>query len=244
MIVVTGLAASATAYLITRIGFFYRSRAHHRAPRIALDNFLPGPTPSVTVLVPSYQEDERDHPHHAADRGAAGVPRPAGRAADRRPAAAEDPGRPRPAARAPGRCRPRSRPSSPCPYARVQAAYERFEQCPDRARPARHHRRRTCATSPPSTGSPPAGCYGLGRRQEIVDHTDAFFVEHILNALGRRSRHDRRGAGGRRRRRSAALPAGPAASSCTAGCSPSSTPPDQLRAQAVRLVVAASRTRR
>src|SRR3569833_3786001 len=59
MVVVTGLAASATAYLITRIGFFYRSRAHHRAPRIALDNFLTGDTPAVTVLVPSYQEDER-----------------------------------------------------------------------------------------------------------------------------------------------------------------------------------------
>src|ERR1700759_34314 len=59
MVVVTGLAASATAYLITRIGFFYRSRAHQRAPRIALDNFLAGPTPSVHVLVPSYQEDER-----------------------------------------------------------------------------------------------------------------------------------------------------------------------------------------
>ena len=59
MIVVTGLAASATAYLITRIGFFYRSRAHHRAPRIALDNFLSAETPSVTVLVPAYQEDER-----------------------------------------------------------------------------------------------------------------------------------------------------------------------------------------
>jgi len=57
--VITGLAASAIAYLITRIGFFYRSRAHQRAPRIALDNFLAGPTPSVHVLVPSYQEDER-----------------------------------------------------------------------------------------------------------------------------------------------------------------------------------------
>src|SRR4051794_9330156 len=59
MVVVTGLAASATAYLITRIGFFYRSRAHHRAPRIVLDTFLQATTPSVTVLVPSYQEDDR-----------------------------------------------------------------------------------------------------------------------------------------------------------------------------------------
>src|SRR4051794_15202066 len=59
LVVITGLAASATAYLITRIGFFYRGRGHHRAPRIVLDNFLQGPTPSVTVIVPSYQEDER-----------------------------------------------------------------------------------------------------------------------------------------------------------------------------------------
>jgi hypothetical protein len=59
MIVVTGLAASAVAYLITRIGFFYRSRSHHRAPRIVLDTFLADPLPSVTVLVPAYQEDER-----------------------------------------------------------------------------------------------------------------------------------------------------------------------------------------
>src|SRR5262245_1570596 len=59
MLVVTALTGSATAYLITRIGFFYRSRAHHRAPRIALDNFLAGDVPTVSVLVPSYQEDER-----------------------------------------------------------------------------------------------------------------------------------------------------------------------------------------
>src|SRR3954469_21156374 len=56
LVVVTGLAASATAYLITRIGYFYRSRAHHRAPRIVLDTFLQSRTPSVTVIVPSYQE--------------------------------------------------------------------------------------------------------------------------------------------------------------------------------------------
>src|SRR5664280_1911589 len=59
MLVVTGLAASAMAYLITRIGFFYRSRAHRRAPRAAIDNFYEHSVPTVTVLVPSYQEDER-----------------------------------------------------------------------------------------------------------------------------------------------------------------------------------------
>lgn len=59
IIVVTALTASAMAYLITRIGFFYRSRAHHRAPRAEIDHFFTQSVPTVTVLVPSYQEDER-----------------------------------------------------------------------------------------------------------------------------------------------------------------------------------------
>ena len=60
MLMVTGLATSAMAYLITRIGFFYRSRAHQRASRPVLDAFFDTPAAApVTVLVPSYQEDER-----------------------------------------------------------------------------------------------------------------------------------------------------------------------------------------
>lgn len=59
MVVVTALTASAMAYLITRIGFFYRSRGHRRAPRAALDDFFDESVPSVTVIVPSYQEEER-----------------------------------------------------------------------------------------------------------------------------------------------------------------------------------------
>jgi EAL domain-containing protein (putative c-di-GMP-specific phosphodiesterase class I)/cellulose synthase/poly-beta-1,6-N-acetylglucosamine synthase-like glycosyltransferase len=177
MIVVTGLAASATAYLITRIGFFYRSRAHQRAPRIALDNFLAATTPSVTVLVPSYQEDERiirttlfsaalqeypglrvtlliDDPQQPKTRAA----RDLLRSARALPAAIEA--------------------ELAAPFGRVQSAYERFEQRDDR---------------PTTTGDmrdladeyrfAVGWLYGLGRRQEIVDHTDAFFVEHIVNAL-------------------------------------------------------------
>ena len=59
MVMVTGLATSAMAYLITRIGFFYRSRAHTRASRAVLDAFFDQAAAPVTVLVPSYQEDER-----------------------------------------------------------------------------------------------------------------------------------------------------------------------------------------
>lgn len=59
LLMVTGLATSAMAYLITRIGFFYRSRSHTRASRVVLDAFFDQPAAPVTVLVPSYQEDER-----------------------------------------------------------------------------------------------------------------------------------------------------------------------------------------
>jgi EAL domain-containing protein (putative c-di-GMP-specific phosphodiesterase class I)/cellulose synthase/poly-beta-1,6-N-acetylglucosamine synthase-like glycosyltransferase len=182
MVVVTGLAASATAYLITRIGFFYRSRAHHRAPRIALDNFLAGDTPSVTVLVPAYQEDERvirttlltaalqeypglrvvlliDDPQQPKTRAA----RDLLRSARALPAAIEA--------------------ELAAPFGRVQAAYDRFElSLEDRAeRVATTTDMRDLADEYRfSVG----WLYSLGRRQEMVDHTDVFFVDHILNALG------------------------------------------------------------
>jgi EAL domain-containing protein (putative c-di-GMP-specific phosphodiesterase class I)/cellulose synthase/poly-beta-1,6-N-acetylglucosamine synthase-like glycosyltransferase len=178
MTVVTGLAASATAYLITRIGFFYRSRAHQRAPRIALDNFLAGPTPSVAVLVPSYQEDERiirttlltaalqeypglrvtlliDDPHQPRTRAA----RDLLRGARALPAAIE--------AELAG------------PFGRIQAAYERFDQSRDNRATSTDDMRDLAGEYRFAVG----WLYGLGRRQEIIDHTDVFFVEHILHAL-------------------------------------------------------------
>ncbi|MCO7221003.1 glycosyltransferase family 2 protein [Klenkia sp. PcliD-1-E] len=58
LLLVTLLAVSAVAYLITRIGFFYRVRNHQRATRIALDSFIDQDRPpTMTVLVPSYQEE-------------------------------------------------------------------------------------------------------------------------------------------------------------------------------------------
>ncbi|MEO6880728.1 MAG: glycosyltransferase family 2 protein, partial [Mycobacteriaceae bacterium] len=59
LVMVTGLATSAMAFLITRIGAFYRIRGHVRAPRVVLDAFFDTPAAPLTVIVPSYQEDER-----------------------------------------------------------------------------------------------------------------------------------------------------------------------------------------
>ncbi|MFF5288412.1 EAL domain-containing protein [Paractinoplanes globisporus] len=178
MVVVTGLAASATAYLITRIGFFYRSRAHHRAPRIALDNFLAGDTPSMTVLVPSYQEDERvirTTLLSAALQEYTGL---------RVVLLIDDPQQPRTriardqllAARAlPGKIEA----EFAAPYARFQASYERFvADCDDRA--ATVEDMRTLAAD---YRFAVGWLYGLGHRQEMTDHTDVFFAEHIVGRL-------------------------------------------------------------
>lgn len=58
MAIITLLTITSTSFLICRLAFFYRSRAHHRAPRAALDQLLER-APSLTALVPSYQEDAR-----------------------------------------------------------------------------------------------------------------------------------------------------------------------------------------
>jgi cellulose synthase/poly-beta-1,6-N-acetylglucosamine synthase-like glycosyltransferase len=59
LVVITALTASALAYLTTRLGFFYRASAHQRTPRASLEAYFAREAPPLTVLVPSYQEDER-----------------------------------------------------------------------------------------------------------------------------------------------------------------------------------------
>ena len=57
LIAVSFLAASATAYLFARLGFYYRAKRHHRMPRAMIDEFYATRRPTVTALVPSYQEE-------------------------------------------------------------------------------------------------------------------------------------------------------------------------------------------
>ncbi len=56
---VSALAASSLAYLVARLGFFARAKAHRRVARASIDAQLAEHAPSLTVLVPSYQEDPR-----------------------------------------------------------------------------------------------------------------------------------------------------------------------------------------
>ena len=179
LVVVTALTASAMAYLITRIGFFYRSRAHKRAPRAAIDQFFTQSVPTVTVLVPSYQEDERiirttllsaalqEHPHLRVVLLIDDPPTPTTAAAKLLLETA------------------RSLPSRieaelAVPLKRVREALEHFEsiQIGDR-RPTAQDMMVLASHYEFSA----LWLGELGGRHEIVDHADSFFVDHVLGAL-------------------------------------------------------------
>ncbi|MCY1137669.1 EAL domain-containing protein [Actinoplanes sp. Pm04-4] len=181
MLVVTGLAASAIAYLITRIGYFYRARGHQRAPRIMLDEFIGGKTPSLTVLVPSYQEDERTNRTTLLSAALQEYP------GLRVTLLIDDPRAPKTRAARDMLLAARALPGQieaelQGPFRRVSTAYAHFDEqvrmrggylvvLEDMRRLAAEYRFAS------------DWLYDLGARQEIVDHTDIFFVEHILHPL-------------------------------------------------------------
>lgn len=57
--VVGGLVYGNLVYQICRMGYFRRLRSHRPAARRKLDGLFRGKAPSLTVLVPSYKEEER-----------------------------------------------------------------------------------------------------------------------------------------------------------------------------------------
>jgi cellulose synthase/poly-beta-1,6-N-acetylglucosamine synthase-like glycosyltransferase len=57
--IISLLSYSATAYLLTRIGYYRRAQEHRRVPRAALDELYAQRTPTLTVLVPSFCEEPR-----------------------------------------------------------------------------------------------------------------------------------------------------------------------------------------
>ena len=59
LVIVTVLTASSLAYLLSRLGYFYRTRSHHRTSRAVLERFYDITAPTLTTIVPSYQEDAR-----------------------------------------------------------------------------------------------------------------------------------------------------------------------------------------
>lgn len=55
-LIVSFLVWSSISYLLARQGAMSRARAHRRAPRAVLDTYFDARRPSLTVLIPSYQE--------------------------------------------------------------------------------------------------------------------------------------------------------------------------------------------
>ena len=179
LVVMTALTASAMAYLIARIGFFYRTRAHQRAPRAAIDQFFSRSVPTVTVLVPSYQEDARvirttllsaalqEHPYLRVVLLIDDPVHPTSRSARRLLDAART---------LPGEIEAELR----VPLAHVRGALERFEELQTNDRRSTVDDMRELASHYEWSSN---WLIGLGERHAIVDHADAFFVDRVIGAL-------------------------------------------------------------
>jgi cellulose synthase/poly-beta-1,6-N-acetylglucosamine synthase-like glycosyltransferase len=179
LLIVTLLTAASLAYLLARLAYFYRTRSHRRAARASIDELFSRSRPSLTVLVPSFQEDARvvrmtllsaalqeypdlrvvllvddpPHPHYGRERRLLEAVRAL-------PGHVEDLLRE--------------------PAARFGSALERFEM--------------DGSGSDPCSGPELLALAGeyeaavewlveLAEAQVVVDHTDAFFAEHVVKRL-------------------------------------------------------------
>ena len=234
LVIMSLLACSALAYLTTRLGYYSRTRSHRRATRVELSQPFERSAPSLTVLVPSYQEDERVIRMTLLSAALQEYP------ALELVLLIDDPPEPRYAAPAAMLAAAQRLPGEieallAEPMQRVQSGAGPFDAASSTARESQRHgrrarRRRVRVRS--RAGSP-----ATPSRYEIVDHADRFLVEHVLLRLAADLTHDRRGARAPQPARARPCRATTCASS-TAGCVDLRRELSQLRAQAVRLALA------
>jgi EAL domain-containing protein (putative c-di-GMP-specific phosphodiesterase class I)/cellulose synthase/poly-beta-1,6-N-acetylglucosamine synthase-like glycosyltransferase len=181
LLIVTLLTSSSLAYLISRLGFFYRARAHNRVARVSIDEFFDDSMPTLTALVPSFQEEARVIRNTLLSAALQEYPY------KRIVLLIDDPPIPRTrrhhemleAARA----LPRqieellSEPSM-----RFATALERYELSEHAERPTRVEAMRELVTHYRYASR---WLSDLADGQEIVDHTDAFFANEVLRRLAR-----------------------------------------------------------
>ncbi len=179
LLVVTLLTASSLAYLISRLGFFYRARAHNRVARVSIDEFFDQSIPTLTALVPSYQEDARVIRNTLLSAALQEYPY------KRIVLLIDDPPNPRTrrhhemleAARA----LPRQVEELLAePAMRFATALERFELSEYKEGPAGVH---AMLELIPHYRYASRWLTDLANDQEIVDHTDAFFADEVLRRL-------------------------------------------------------------
>jgi len=179
LVIVTLLTASSLAYLLSRLGYMYRSRTHHRANRAELDAFYDRTTPALTAIVPSYQEDAHVIRKTLLSTALQEYP-------DMRVVLLiDDPHSPQTnrarellaAARAvPGQIQD----LLDGPAARYAAALAAFEQ---RADGTTDVAGRELARMAELYDDAVRWLDDLAEREEIRDHTDVFFTDHILRRL-------------------------------------------------------------
>jgi cellulose synthase/poly-beta-1,6-N-acetylglucosamine synthase-like glycosyltransferase len=179
LVAVSLLAASATAYLFGRLGFYYRTKEGRRTPRAMLDEFYAERRPAVTALIPSYQEEPgvilmtllstalQEYPYL------------------RIVLLVDDPANPRYAG-------PRklldSATALPAeverllsgPRCRFDLALERFEISVDPSQPTTADVVHTLAAEYEYAAS---WIRSLGDRYHVSDHNEAFFATHVLGKL-------------------------------------------------------------
>ena len=182
-LIVTLLTFSAVAYLITRQGYLRRTRSHARTPRAEIEAFFGERDAGGHRTRPVLPGAGRRHPPDDAVGRPAGPPPPPGRAARRRPA---DLRRPRPPA--PALAAARAVPAqilgllgaAPPPLRR----FARSGRGPDPGGPRTRPRGPTTLVADYEHAA--AWLEDLAGRWVRHDHTDDFFVDHVLLHPGRR----------------------------------------------------------
>lgn len=179
LLLIATLTASACGYLIARLGYISRIRAHRRIPRKVIDDAFDRHNPTLTVLVPSYREEPRVVRQTLLAAALQEYPR------IRVALLIDDP----PSPTTPAQRRllegTRALPSEidallRRPRTRFEAALNAFESTVA-----------TGPTAPPAELVRLAGTYDEAvawlRRtadgEEILDHTDAFLVDEVLGRL-------------------------------------------------------------
>ena len=179
LLIVTLLTASTLAYLLSRLGYMYRARTHHRADRAALEDCFDRRTPSLSVLVPSYQEDARVIRNTLLSVALQEYP-------DVRVVLLiDDPPTPSSTAAGDLLATARALPQElqellAGPATRFRQALEAFDRAPgtDRVGP------RAVARLAAEYDAAASWLENLAASQDVVDHTDAFLANHVIRSLG------------------------------------------------------------
>ncbi len=179
LLIVTVLTASSLAYLLARLGHLNRTRTHHRASRADLDAFYDESTPSMTVIVPSYQENAnvirktllsaalQEYPDMWVVLLIDDPPKPKSHRARALLADARD---------VPAEVTE----LLAAPATRFASALREFEASPDSIGDVTPKRLAMLATE---YGAAVDWLEDLAASEPIEDHTDAFFADHVVRRL-------------------------------------------------------------